>query len=43
LSGALLGARMLGGANTTRLRQVFTAVVVVGALQMLYRGATGAI
>jgi uncharacterized membrane protein YfcA len=43
LSGALLGARMLGGANTTRLRRVFTAVVVVGALQMLYRGATGAI
>jgi uncharacterized protein len=43
LSGALLGARMLGGANTRRLRQVFTIVVAFGALEMLYRGATGAI
>lgn len=41
LGGALLGARMLGRANTRRLRQVFTAVVVFAALEMFYKGATG--
>ena len=41
LGGALLGARILGVANTTRLRQLFTIVVVVMALEMLYKGATG--
>ena len=43
LVGALLGARILGTANTTRLRQLFTVVVVVMALEMLYKGATGGI
>ncbi|HTE47743.1 MAG TPA: sulfite exporter TauE/SafE family protein [Gemmatimonadaceae bacterium] len=42
LGGALLGARILSRANTKALRQVFTVVVVVGALEMLYKGATGA-
>jgi uncharacterized membrane protein YfcA len=43
LAGALLGARVLGTANTKRLRQLFTTVVVVMALEMLYRGVTGSI
>lgn len=43
LCGALLGARILGTANTKRLRQLFTIVVVVMALEMLYKGATGGI
>ncbi|MGI8497617.1 MAG: sulfite exporter TauE/SafE family protein [Gemmatimonadaceae bacterium] len=41
LSGALLGARILGVAKTTRLRQIFTAVVVVMAIEMLYKGIRG--
>jgi uncharacterized membrane protein YfcA len=41
LSGALLGARLLGSANTRRLRQLFTAVVIVMAADMLYKGVTG--
>lgn len=43
LSGALLGARILGRANAKMLRQVFTVVVVVAACEMLYKGATGAL
>jgi uncharacterized protein len=43
LGGALLGARLLGKANTKVLRQLFTAVLVVSALQMLYKGVRGAI
>jgi len=43
LGGALIGARILGTANTTRLRQLFTGVVIVMALEMLYKGATGSI
>ncbi|MDQ6886877.1 MAG: sulfite exporter TauE/SafE family protein [Gemmatimonadota bacterium] len=42
LSGALFGARILGTAKTTRLRQIFTAVVVVMAIEMLYKGIRGA-
>ena len=42
LAGALLGARLLSVANTRVLRQIFTSVVVVMALQMLYKGITGA-
>jgi uncharacterized membrane protein YfcA len=42
LAGALLGARLLSVANTRVLRQIFTAVVVVMACQMLYKGVTGA-
>jgi uncharacterized membrane protein YfcA len=43
LSGAVLGARMLGRANTKHLRLVFTAVVVFAAFEMLYKGATGTV
>jgi uncharacterized membrane protein YfcA len=43
LAGAMVGARLLGRANTTRLRQIFTAVVVVMAFEMLYKSATGGI
>jgi uncharacterized protein len=43
LAGALIGARILSGANTRRLRQLFTVVVVVMAFEMLYKGARGGI
>jgi Predicted permeases len=43
LAGALLGARMLGRTNTKRLRQLFTVILVVAALQMLYKGFRGAV
>jgi uncharacterized membrane protein YfcA len=43
LGGALLGARLLGKANVKWLRQLFTTVVVVMAIQMLYKGITGSI
>lgn len=41
LAGALLGARILSRANVTWLRQLFTIVVVVMAVEMLYKGLTG--
>ena len=41
LGGALLGARLLGRTNTAVLRNVFTAVVALGAFEMLYRGIRG--
>ncbi|HEX8851805.1 MAG TPA: sulfite exporter TauE/SafE family protein [Gemmatimonadaceae bacterium] len=41
LAGALLGARILTKANTLWLRRLFTAVVVVLAVEMLYKGLTG--
>jgi uncharacterized membrane protein YfcA len=41
LAGALLGARILTRARTRHLRTVFSAVVVVLALEMLYKGTTG--
>jgi uncharacterized protein len=41
LAGALLGARVLGRANVTWLRQLFTLVVFVMAGEMLYKGLTG--
>ena len=40
LAGALIGSRLLGTANPVRLRQLFTAVVIVMGLEMLYRGLT---
>jgi uncharacterized membrane protein YfcA len=43
LAGALLGARLLGGANPVRLRQLFTVVVVVMGLEMLFKGLTNSI
>jgi uncharacterized membrane protein YfcA len=41
LAGALLGARLLSGARTLWLRRIFTTVVVVLALEMLYKGFRG--
>jgi uncharacterized protein len=41
LGGAMFGARLLTRAETTRLRQIFTLVVVIAALNMLYKGLTG--
>lgn len=43
LAGALAGARMLQGARTRSLRMLFTAVMVVLAAEMLYKGLTGAL
>jgi uncharacterized membrane protein YfcA len=43
LPGALVGARILGTARTRVLRGLFTGVVVVLAIEMLYKGATGAL
>jgi uncharacterized membrane protein YfcA len=43
LCGALLGARLLPIARTKSLRLLFTAVVVVLGMQMLYEGVTGKI
>ncbi|HEY5022804.1 MAG TPA: sulfite exporter TauE/SafE family protein [Gemmatimonadaceae bacterium] len=43
LAGALLGARILAGAKTLWLRRIFTTVVVVLALEMLYKGLRGGI
>jgi uncharacterized membrane protein YfcA len=42
LGGALLGARILTIARTDWLRRLFTSVVVVLAIEMLYKGLTGA-
>jgi len=42
LAGALLGARLLGRAPTRALRVLFTIVVLVMAIQMLYKGIRGA-
>lgn len=41
LGGALAGARVLTSAPTHRLRVVFSLVIVVLALQMIYNGVTG--
>ena len=41
LAGALLGARLLARASSAWLRKLFTAVVVILAVEMLYKGATG--
>ncbi len=43
LAGALIGARILGRANTKLLRQLFTGVVVIMAVEMLYKGLTGGV
>jgi uncharacterized membrane protein YfcA len=43
LAGAMLGARLLTRINTKRLRLIFTVVVGVAALNMLYKGLTGSI
>lgn len=41
LGGALIGARILAGARTLWLRRLFTAVVVILAFEMLYKGLAG--
>jgi uncharacterized membrane protein YfcA len=41
LAGALLGARLLAAADAVWLRRIFTAVVCVLAVEMLYKGITG--
>jgi uncharacterized protein len=41
LSGSLLGARVLIGAQTRVLRRVFSVVILVMAIQMIYKGITG--
>jgi uncharacterized protein len=43
LAGALLGARLLTRANTGLLRRLFTIVVVVMAIEMLYKGIRGTV
>ncbi len=43
LFGAMQGARVLDRAPTRQLRIVFTGVIVVLAIEMLYNGATGQI
>lgn len=41
LPGALLGTALLGKADTGRLRLVFSIVVIIMALEMVYKGVTG--
>jgi uncharacterized protein len=41
LLGSLLGARLLVGAQTRLLHIIFSAVIVVLAIQMIYHGVTG--
>jgi uncharacterized protein len=41
LAGALVGARILAGANTKVLRRIFAAVIVALALEMAYKGIRG--
>jgi uncharacterized membrane protein YfcA len=43
LTGALAGAKLLTRAPTERLRTLFNLVLVVMAVQMLYKGLTGGI
>jgi len=43
LVGALAGARLLTRVHVTWLRRLFTAVVVIMAVEMLYKGIMGAV
>lgn len=43
LAGALLGARLLARAPVRPLRLIFSAVIALLALEMIYRGLTGGI
>jgi len=43
LAGALVGSRVLARTRTGRLRLVFSAVIVLLALEMLYKGIAGRI
>jgi uncharacterized protein len=41
LAGALVGARILAGANTKLLRRLFAVVIIALALEMAYKGLRG--
>ena len=41
LAGSVLGARLLAGAKTRVLRRLFSLVIVVLSLEMIYQGLTG--
>ena len=41
VAGATLGARLLTAAKVSWLRKLFTAVIVILAIEMLYKGVTG--
>jgi uncharacterized protein len=43
LAGSLIGARILVRAETKVLRIVFSVVIIVLGLQMIYKGITGTI
>ncbi len=43
LAGALVGAKVLAGARTQLLRMIFSGIIVVLAIEMLYKGLTGAL
>src|SRR5689334_7668234 len=43
LAGALIGARTLTRAPTKVLRKIFTVVVAILAIEMLYKGVTGSL
>ena len=43
LAGSLLGTRVLVKANTRLLRRVFSVVIVVLGIEMLYKGLSGRI
>jgi len=43
LAGSLLGARILVKAKTRVLRTVFSLVILVLAIEMIYHGITGKI
>ncbi len=41
LAGSVLGARLLAGAKTRVLRRLFSVVIVVLSLEMIYKGLIG--
>jgi uncharacterized membrane protein YfcA len=43
LLGSMVGARLLTSARTSLLRNVFRSVIVLLALEMLYKGVTGSL
>ena len=43
LTGSLLGAQVLLKIKTRSVRSIFTVVILLLALEMLYNGATGKI
>jgi uncharacterized membrane protein YfcA len=43
LAGSMLGAKILVGAKVKILRVVFSVVIGIMAVQMIWKGATGAL